>query len=180
MDLVHLNYSHLSLLSREPLLPVYFLPGCFFLKLYLYIISCQVTLRYSLVVYNKYYVIYYRSISHAHNNFTLLSTRVLQLSLFPCPHASASTDRTMFNKGSGRRQPYFVGSMTPNNPCNSASSVFWKPSEEENKREKIKLSISTQGSRWNGAGKWWGRRKALPEGPLVTACLLFPFICHTL
>lgn len=66
---------------------------------------------------------------------------------FSCPSASASTFRTMFNEGSGGRQPYFVGSMTPNNPCNSASSVLWKPLEEEEKGQN-QTAIS-RGPRWN-------------------------------
>lgn len=51
---------------------------------------------------------------------------------FSCPRASASAYTTAFNKCSGHL--HFDDSMTPNNPCNPASSVF-KPLEETKKRE---------------------------------------------
>lgn len=52
---------------------------------------------------------------------------------FSCPRASASAYTTAFNKCSGHL--HFDGSMTPNNPCNPASSVF-KPLEETKKKRK--------------------------------------------
>lgn len=69
---------------------------------------------------------------------------------FSCPRAWANTYKTVFNKCSG--QLYFDGSMTPNNPCSPASSVFCKHLEEtreKKKKEKIILLISTPGSGWN-------------------------------
>lgn len=54
---------------------------------------------------------------------------------FSCPGASASTYRTMFNTGSGIRHPYFVGSMTLNNPWNPAWLCILQKLRGEKKKE---------------------------------------------
>lgn len=110
---------------------------------------------------------------------------------FSCPGASASTYRTMFNTGSGIRHPYFVGSMTLNNPWNPAwLCILQKLRGEKKKRENIKLPISALGCGGNRSKEklfsrtiplhspcWVSLDFGLPSPPLYMSCLIGSGVC---